>query len=142
MSIVAIGSINPVKSKATKDALLSYPLFSDAEFIDKNVSSGVPEQPLWIREIWLGARNRALHSWDGNCDHSIVLESGLGKMPGEKLFRLNTTFCAIYDWIQFEYGQSRGFLIPERVAQLIFDQRIPLDEALKRSGITNEDRIG
>ena len=63
-------------------------------------------------------------------------------MPGEKLFRLNTTFCAIYDWIQFEYGQSRGFLIPERVAQLIFDQRIPLDEALKRSGITNEDRIG
>jgi len=62
MSIVAIGSINPVKSKATKDALSSYPLFSGAKFIEKDVNSGVPEQPLGIREIWLGARNRALYS--------------------------------------------------------------------------------
>lgn len=83
---VAIGSKNPVKIEAVKEAFGKVWPDQDFEFIGIEVPSGVPDQPMSDEESIKGATTRANNDLDRlNADFGIGLEGGLQKI-GERWF--------------------------------------------------------
>lgn len=141
--IVSVGSLNKVKVEAVQNALMCYSPFMHARFIPIDVSSGVSEQPVGFEQIYLGAKNRAMDAWDlRRSEYGVGLESGLLAVPGEELPTMNIGVCVIYNGRDFNYGQSQGFPIPRKVANLIQNEGVTLEEALHRLGFTEQRRIG
>lgn len=140
---VYVGSQNPRKIEAVHNVFSTY--FHDVVVLGVAVESGVPAQPM-EKEIYRGAFNRAVealhaHPMDGT--YGVGLEGGLISMPGEAFPRLNITACAIYDADgAIGYGTSSGFLIPTSMAELIARDKIDLDTASYKSGITKDPRVG
>jgi len=56
-AVVAVGSTNPIKVEPVR--LLLARVFPKASVITVNAPSGIPEQPLGLEQMRLGARNRA-----------------------------------------------------------------------------------
>ena len=56
-SVVAVGSTNPVKVEPVRSVLAR--VFPGARIVPLEVASGVPEQPLGLAQMRLGAQNRA-----------------------------------------------------------------------------------
>lgn len=144
--IVNVGSKNAVKIEAVKSSFMAYDDFSAAEVRGVEVPvppSRISEQPLGLEEIYSGAKFRALRAFNG-CDYSIGLEAGLIQipLPGEDLPRMNFTACVIYDGTGVYYGHSSGFMIPRKVAEIIEKDKVQLDQAWKRAGLTEQERIG
>lgn len=144
--IVNVCSKNPVKIRASKSALLCDEFFKDAEVRCVEVpapKTRIPEQPLTEEEIYSGAKSRAMIGFK-ECNYSIGLEAGLKEipLPGEDLPRMNFTACVIYDGTSVYYGQSSGFMIPRKVVKIIEEYKVQLDEAWRRAGLTQNDRIG
>ncbi|MBM3231832.1 DUF84 family protein [Candidatus Pacearchaeota archaeon] len=144
--IINIGSKNPVKFEAVRQAFLKYQDFIDAEFRGIEVpvpESIIPEQPRGMEEIWAGAEFRARQAFR-DCNYSVGLESGLYKVPlnGESLPRMNFAACVIFDGKRIYIGQNSGFVIPRIVAEIIQREKVQLDEAWRRAGLTDEERIG
>lgn len=80
---VAVGSKNPVKIAAVREAFQK--LFPDNEWeiIGVEVDSGVPDQPMSDEESIAGARNRALKSLkEEGADYGVGLEGGLEEING------------------------------------------------------------
>ena len=74
---VAIGSKNPVKIEAVKEAFGKVWPDQDFEFIGIEVPSGVPDQPMSDEESIKGATTRANNALDRlNADFGIGLEGG------------------------------------------------------------------
>ena len=139
---IRVGSMNPVKLAAVRQAILPYDFFKGAIVIGKSIASAVSNQPLGFDEIYRGARTRAESAFDNSPAYSIGLEGGLCKIPGELTHRLNLTICVLSDGKQTYAGTSSGFLIPAHVAETIERENIQLDEALYREGLTKEKRVG
>ncbi|HEU5199255.1 MAG TPA: inosine/xanthosine triphosphatase [Ktedonobacterales bacterium] len=59
-SVVAVGSTNPVKVEPVRSVLVR--AFPEARLVPIEVASGVPEQPIGIEQMRLGAQNRAAHA--------------------------------------------------------------------------------
>lgn len=55
---------------------------------------------------------------------------------------MNLGACVIFDGRNLYVGQTSGFMIPRRVSRRIRGEGIQLDEAWRREGLTNEERIG
>lgn len=80
---VAIGSTNPVKLQAAKEAFGL--LFPDEtiEYIQVECTSNVSEQPLSDQESLSGALNRAQEAIKGTtADYGVGLEGGLSQVDG------------------------------------------------------------
>lgn len=80
---VSVGSKNPVKIAAVREAFLK--IFPDEpwEVVGVEVASGVSDQPMSDEESILGARNRATGSLKAiHADYGVGLEGGLQEISG------------------------------------------------------------
>ncbi len=83
--VVAVGSTNPIKVEPVRAVLAR--AFPEARVVSVNAPSGVPEQPLGLEQMRLGARNRALNALrelvnqtpaaDGEMRWGVGLEGGV-----------------------------------------------------------------
>ena len=82
---ILVGSQNPVKIEATKEAFNRY--FGDADVIGISVKSGVPDQPV-EEQVLEGAKNRAVELLNLNkiqnlgSEYFVGIEGGIAKLTG------------------------------------------------------------
>lgn len=139
--IIHTGSKNPNKLKAVKEAFSHFSQFSISELIPMDAPSGVSDQPIGYEETVRGAKNRAKNAFT-DCDLSIGLESGLIPVAGTSTGYLNMTVAALYDGSHYFVGTGPGFELPSMVTRLVVDEGLELDEAILRSGLSDNPRIG
>ncbi len=109
---VAVGSTNPVKINAVRNAFSEF--FGDVKVVPKKVDSGVSEQPRNY-EVLSGAINRARKAYSPDMDFSVGIEAGLFEFPHTLTGYLDFQFCVIYDGRNLSVGAGPGFEYPPRV---------------------------
>ncbi len=139
--IVIVGSKNPNKIQAVRDAFSMFNCFHGARFESAAVSSGVSDQPIGLEETLGGAKLRATNAFSG-CDFSVGLESGLIPVPLARSGYMNLSVCAIFDGKQHYLGLGPAFELPETITRLVVDQHLELDVAIFQSGLSANPRIG
>ncbi|MEM0117040.1 MAG: inosine/xanthosine triphosphatase [Conexivisphaerales archaeon] len=112
--LVAVGSSNKVKVRATSEA---FSKFFDCEVEGVDVSSGVNEQP-FEDETFIGAKNRAVSAIKSlKADFGVGIEGGITTISGRGL-----GFAAVYliDRRGRESMASSGmFPLPEEAMELV-----------------------
>jgi inosine/xanthosine triphosphatase len=137
--VIRVGSLNPVKLGAIREVMrVPFPL---ARFEPVPASSEVPDQPLGLEETLRGAKNRARNAF-ADCFLSVALESGLIEVPGSNTGYMNLTACAIYDGREMYLGLGPAFELPPDVTRLVVEDGLELDPAVRRAGLTDNERIG
>ena len=141
---VTIGSKNPNKFNAVKESFLMFETFEGATFQAKGAASGVSDQPVGYEETVRGARNRADNAYNAyeDCDISVGLESGLVAIPHTRTGYMNLTVCSIFDGADYFIGTGPAFELPEAITRLVVDGGLELDDAILKSGFTDNPRIG
>lgn len=129
---VAVGSLNPVKVKATENVFRS--VYGDVIVEGIDVSSGVPSQPVG-EETVRGAINRAKSVFaDEKYDMSVGIEAGLFKV-GEMM--LDLQYCAIYDGSWLTLGCGSGFEYPPIVLDEVLSGKEVGDVMSRVAGVEN-----
>lgn len=124
---VRVGSANPPKIQAVRDALAA--LAPAAEVEGVAVESGVAEQPLGFAEITAGARNRARAAFaSGPCDLAVGYEDGLVEIPGTFERWFNVGCAAIVAREGEGLGFSSGFAYPPACAERAAAEREPIGD--------------
>jgi inosine/xanthosine triphosphatase len=109
--LVRLGSENAAKLEALRLGLGR--LFEGVEVIGCAAHSRVPEQPLGLDEVVLGARNRARAAYAvGPCALGAGIEDGLIAVPGTRTGWMNVGCCALFDGDGDHVGLSAGFEYP------------------------------
>lgn len=109
---INIGSTNPVKIQAVKEAFSEFSeFFGNIEIHSIKVESGVSEQPTSLKEIIKGAKNRAVRCFK-NCNYSIGLEAGVFPVSETLTGYLNVNCCIVYNGKICGFGFSPGFEYP------------------------------
>lgn len=139
--IINIGSKNPNKFNAVKEAFILFNEFHGARFESVAADSNVSDQPIGYEETITGAKNRAENAFQA-CDFSVGLESGLVPVPLTKTGYMNLSVCVIYNGKTHFTGTGPAFELPETITRLVVDDRMELDDAILQSGITDNPRIG
>lgn len=113
---VLIGSQNPVKIDAVRDAFSRY--FMDVETISINVNSGVPEQPV-EEDTFKGAENRVMELRRINEEENIGADIFVGIEGGiKKCYSRWFSFgaiCVMDKNGRTGFGTSPHFQIPDDV---------------------------
>jgi len=139
---IVIGSKNTVKVNAVREVLSDYPDWANAEVHAISALSQVGEQPLSIEETVNGAKNRAEFAFRHPMTAvGIGLESGLMPVPTTDRL-MDLCFCSIFDGEEHHLGMSCGFLLPEPVSKLIIEERLDLNQAMFKSGLTDQTALG
>jgi len=123
--IFLVGSTNPVKVNAVKDASISQ--WPDAAFKEFEVKSGVSEQPMTDEETLLGSINRSKEALkagklviDTEPDSEVLsvgLEGGI-MMINDKMW--TTIWATVTDISNQHYSANGGrFLVPQFLADQI-----------------------
>lgn len=112
---IIVGSKNPVKLNATKNAFSNF--FKDVEVQGVDINSGVSDMPLTREETKKGAINRAKKSLELGADYGVGIEGGVHEEEhGMFLFGM----VAIMDKEKnLGLAGSEGFLLPEKIAARI-----------------------
>jgi len=55
---------------------------------------------------------------------------------------MNLTACAIFDGQDIFVGLGPAFELPDEVTRLVVDKGMELDPAVKKAGLTDNERIG
>ena len=123
---IAIGSTNPVKIRAAKN--VARKIYPHAEFIARDVPSGVPGQPRGDKQTRCGAVNRARAVQKATrADWGIGLEAGIIE---SEFGMMTCAWCAIVDRRgRVGVGGSTNMLLPDEVAACI-KAGIELGEAM------------
>ncbi len=137
--IIRVGSMNPVKLGAIREVMA--PRFPEARFQPVAAPSEVSDQPLGLEETLRGAKNRARNAF-ADCFLSVALESGLVEVPGSNTGYMNLTACAIFDGREMYLGLGPAFELPPDVTRLVVEDGLELDPAVRRAGLTENERIG
>jgi len=116
LMVICIGSKNPNKFNAVKEAFLMFETFRDASFVSIGADSNVSDQPVGYTETITGAKNRAFNAFK-ECDISVGLESGLVEIPLTKTGYMNLTVCSIYDGQEHSIGTGPAFELPEKITK-------------------------
>ncbi len=118
MTVCIVGSKNPVKLNAARQALSLSLELPALEAIGMNVPSGVPEQPMNTAETRLGAINRVkaclaeADEMSREQDWFIAIEGGVDMFDdGPATF----AFVAIYHQSQWSVGRSANLPLPSSV---------------------------
>ena len=115
---VLVGSRNPVKAEATKEAFSKY--FDAVEVVGIGVNSKVSNQPV-EDETFAGARNRAFELKRINEERNFNAEFFVGIEGGiKKLFDRWFTFgvmCIMDDKGKISYGTSPFFELPSQITE-------------------------
>ncbi|MEK6909314.1 MAG: inosine/xanthosine triphosphatase [Nanoarchaeota archaeon] len=140
---ISCGSTGQNKVEGVRRGLTRLPYFAGAIVYPIDVKSGVRDQPMGIDEIELGATNRAINAFNQYPSRfGIGIESGIVPPNDKRTFALNHTICRIYDGKRLYPGAGMAFPIQNEVLKIIVSENVELDEALRRAGLTNEERIG
>jgi len=164
--IIKVGTNNPIKVEAVKGLLAEYPEIADTGASKWKVSgakipSGVSEQPLSVRETYLGAFNRAVGAFEDGADLGIGIESGITKGPLGWFNFTAAVICnsEIPEWIRIalwdssylppvenpygiHFGQSTGFPLPPKIVDKIVHEGMDLDQAAYACGFVDVPNIG
>ena len=138
---INVGSTNETKLRAVKEVVKLYDFLSGANIISVKVLSGVSDQPKSLDETVLGAMNRARRAFK-DCDYSVGLESGLMYVPYTKAGYMDVGVCVIYDGKEFYHGLSPAFEPPKNVVKYVLIDRLDLNQAAYKTGLTNDLKIG
>lgn len=138
---VAVGSKNPAKVNAVKEAFKVYPY----EIISIDVDSGVSDQPMSDEETIKGAVNRAIQAAEkAEADIGIGLEGGVQQTP-YGLMLCNWGALAVKGMVPIIAGGAR-IPLPEEVArQLLMGAELGpvMDEYAKKQNVRkNEGAVG
>jgi inosine/xanthosine triphosphatase len=139
--IVSVGSKNPNKFIAVKEAFLLFDRFMEAEFTSVAAASGVSDQPIGLEEILTGAKKRAANAFSGS-GISVGLESGLIPVPMTRNGYMNVSACVIFNGCGHFTGLGPAFELPSKIVNLVIGEKLELDEAIFRSGFSDNPRIG
>ncbi len=114
--LIAIGSTNPVKINATKNALSK--VFNNTKYVKFEAKSEVSEQPTTAMETRLGAYNRAKHAITQlNADIGVGLEGGVTET---EIGMMTTAWCCIINKDGLtSYGGGMNFHLPDNIANRI-----------------------
>ncbi|WP_338603898.1 DUF84 family protein [Sulfolobus tengchongensis] len=116
MTIVALGSKNPAKIEAVKEALKILKL--DWNLIPVEIDSGVSKQP-FCDETYIGARNRSLNAIKATgADIGIGIEGGICNVYG-KFVAYAVVYAMTKDGLE-NFGISASFVLPRSIVSLIF----------------------
>jgi inosine/xanthosine triphosphatase len=119
---ICIGSNNPTKINATKQAFQYY--FRNFELFNIKTDSGVSNQPIGLKEILKGALKRATLArlflikdlGKLNGIYGVGIEAGLVKIPHTSTGYMDFQFCAIIDDMgRSSLGSGIAFEYPEHV---------------------------
>jgi inosine/xanthosine triphosphatase len=139
---IKVGTLNPVKLTAVREALQLYPkLFPALELSGMDINSGKFGHPKNIEETVAGAIARAKAAFQ-ECDYSIGLEGGLIEVPHSFSGYMETSVCAIYDGKQFYLGLGPAFEWPKQVTAKILKGEADASMAFKQLGLTKEEKLG
>jgi inosine/xanthosine triphosphatase len=119
MKKVVVGSNNPVKLEATKEAFeIAFPdeVF---EFLTHSALSGVPDQPFGVDETKLGATNRSDDCKKSfpEADYFVGLEGGLEEVGDEHW--AFAWMCVQNSSSAYGYGRTSSYLLPPKVSKLV-----------------------
>ena len=125
---IVIGSKNPIKIEATKNAFEKVFGLS-VEIIAVSVSSGVSDMPISFEEMLDGAKNRADRARQKiDADFGVGLEGGF---ENEKIGTFLSGFVAIVDrqgvW---GYAQGSGLFMPEKIVKKVREQKKELGDVM------------
>lgn len=118
---VVVGSINPVKLNAVRDAFVIFFAGDRAdqwEYISYNVPSGVSEQPMSDEEAIRGAKNRVFKAEKIDCDADFYVGIEAGVID-------RISWMEVFDWIYVKtkeketIGCTGRFILPEKVVELV-----------------------
>ncbi|HIH31365.1 TPA: inosine/xanthosine triphosphatase [Candidatus Woesearchaeota archaeon] len=139
--IINIGTKNPSKIAAVKEAFLLYNEFNNAEFKEINADPGVADQPISLNEVIEGAKNRAINCFN-NCEYSVGLESGLMKIPNTNTGYADICVCVIYDGKNYFLGLGPGLEFPKAIVKDIIENGINAADSAHKNRLTNSKNIG
>ncbi|WP_456471872.1 inosine/xanthosine triphosphatase [Methanocaldococcus sp.] len=129
--VVALGSTNPVKVKATEEAFNK--VFGIVKVVSVNVDSKVSPHPIGLEETYRGALNRAKEAYKIiKCDYSVGIEAGMIKVEDHYL---DVHIAVVYDGSKETVGLSQGFEYPKYVVKEILKGKEGKEIAEEISGI-------
>ncbi len=146
MKVIAVGTQNPVKVAAVTHVIER--IFRDEfKVIQVKVKSGVPRQPIGLRQTIQGAVNRAEQAIQTvrDASYGVGIEAGLTKIPGTITGYLDIQFAAIVDnKNRVTIGCGSGFEYPPKVLNEVLEKKKEIGEVMEAlSGIENlGERIG
>ncbi len=139
---IHVGSKNPTKVQAVKDALALYPnLFPNPEIIGVEVNVALFGHPKSIKETVEGAVERAKKAFR-NCEYSFGIEGGLMEVPYSETGFMEIGACAIFDGNTFHLGLGPAFEWPKKVTDLIVRGKADASQAFKHLGLTHHEKLG
>jgi len=139
---IIVGSRNPVKVDAVREALAEYEAYADSDIDGIETQSGVADQPKSIDETVTGALNRARAAFVTGADLGFGIESGLMQVPGSKSGYMDVCVCAIYDGAEHHLGLSSAFECPREVTDMMVKGGLDMSQAMNASGYVNDPDIG
>lgn len=111
---VLVASTNPVKIAATKTAFLKY--FKNIKVSGLVADSGVPDQPIGEKEVFLGAKNRALFLKNKHrADYYVGIEGGILKINNRWMGF--GCMCIVNSVGKMGFGTSPWFELPDSVSK-------------------------
>jgi inosine/xanthosine triphosphatase len=136
-----LGSTNSVKIAALTKALSLYPFLGKTIVRGFSVSSGIAEQPTSLEETVRGAMNRAKAVYQ-DCSYGVGIESGLMAVPHMQGM-VDLCVCIIYNHVTgCAYGLSSAFQCPPAVTNLVHSEKLDLNAAFRKMGLTNKEKLG
>lgn len=135
---VGVGSRNPVKVRATEQAIREV---FDATVEPVSVESGVSEQPRGQKETLEGAENRARAVFEtGEYDLGVGIEGGVAPIEGELYLVM---WAAVTDGEKMGRGAGPSLTLPDSIASRIrageelgpiMDDVLDMDDVAKKQG--------
>jgi len=138
---INIGTRNPVKIEAVREAIRDYIMMRGSHIKAVDVQSGVHKQPKTLEETINGAMNRAKSAFS-ECTYSFGIESGMMQVPHTKSGYMDVTVCAIFDGKRYHLGMSSCFEYPYEVTRRLFSNGADVNEAAIEAGFTDKKAIG
>lgn len=135
---VSVGSMNPVKADATRDALASLPGVT-VEAV--SVESGVSEQPRGERETVDGAVNRARNALEaGDYDLGVGIEGGVAEVPETDGLYL-IMWAAVTDGETTGIGSGPRLRLPDEIETRVHsgaELGPVMDDVLDQDGVATD----
>lgn len=139
---IHVGTTNPVKITAVKQALTLYPhLFPNATI--QGIQVSVPEHghPKTLLGTIEGAQDRAKQAFS-DCTYSIGIEGGLMEVPHTTTGFMEIGVCAIYEGKRHILGISPAYEWPTKVTEMIVCGEADGSQAFKQLGLTQHEKLG
>ena len=139
--IIAVGSNNPVKLDAVRQAFSASGRFGTIEVTSRGVTSGVREQPISLDETLRGAIARARNAF-ADCALSVGIEDGLFAVPYTRSGYMNVCACVIFDGTGEHLGLASAFEYPVEVTRFVIEEGLDVTQAFVKAGLSNNVHLG